>query len=352
MELPAIRKEIDWIDIQLLKLLRERAEMALAAREQKKQIVDAERELEVLRRARGFAGPLLREDYLEELFRSIITESRALEEKEFTFIGFQGEHGAYSEMAARLVFPEGVTVPLPGFREVFAGLAEGRLNLAVVPLENSSEGAIGEVHDLLLEHDLFIRAELYFPIHHQLLALPGTEPRGIRTVYSHPQALGQCRGFIERRNLRTRPFYDTAGAARWLMESRRRDAAVIAGSLCADLYGLEVLLSDIEDEKLNRTRFLVLGKNALELENKKTKTSIIVSAPHRAGALLEVLEVFAAAELNLTRLESRPHKSDPGNYLFFLDFQGDVSDRETAPVLERLQEKVDLFKFLGSYPEV
>ena len=352
MDLKQIRREIDWIDVQLLKLLRERLEMALRTRNFKQGIVDDEREQEVLRRARGFSGQLLAESYLEELFRRIIEESRALEERDYSFIAFQGEHGAYSEMAARQAFPGGVTVPLATFAEVFALVGSGTIDQAVVPLENSTEGAVAEVHDLLLENDLFIRAEILFPIHHQLLALPSCEPRDIQAVYSHPQALGQCRRFISRRKLSAQPFYDTAGAARWLMESRRRDAAVIAGSLCADLYGLEVLLADIEDEKVNRTRFLVLGKNALEQQNGPCKTSIVLSAPHRAGALLEVLQVFAAADLNLTRLESRPHKSDPGNYLFFLDFQGNSSDRQTAGVLERLREKVDYFKFLGSYREL
>ncbi|HDP94860.1 MAG TPA: prephenate dehydratase [Candidatus Aminicenantes bacterium] len=351
MHLKQIRSEIDWIDVRILKLLRERLEMALLTRAFKQDVIDNEREREIFERLRRFSAGLLSPDYLEEIFKRIVSESRRLEEKEFTLIGFQGEHGAYSEMAARRLYPDAVTIPVSGFSDLFSMVDSESCDLALVPVENSSEGAIGEVHDLLLEYDLFIRAEILFPIHHQLLALPGVQPREIKVVYSHPQALGQCRNFIRRLGLTERPHYDTAGAARRLLENQWREAAVIAGELCSELYGLEILIRDVEDEATNRTRFLALSKNFMAPGNEKQKTSIILATPHKSGSLMAVLQIFARAGLNLTRLESRPLRNNPGGYLFFIDFQGGMDTEAVARSLSKVREKALFYKFLGSYPE-
>ena len=349
MSLEEIRKKIDRVDLQLVRLLGERLELALATRRHKAQALDSLREQEVLGKVRGTPFRVLGDSYLEELFHRIMAESRRIEEADQPLVGFQGDHGSYSEMAAMQAFPLHLPMPLPGFRQVFEQVERGEYDLGIVPVENSTEGSVNEVHDLLLEKELFIVGEILFPVHHQLLTLPETSLRDLHAVYSHPQALAQCRRFIQRRNLEARPFYDTAGAARWLSEHRVEGAAVIAGTLCADLYGLERILEDVEDESRNTTRFLVLSSSPLEGVSERGKSSLIVSIRHEAGALHRVLDLFAGADLNLSRIESRPARTDPGSYIFFIDFDAPAGTPLVDGVLARLDESVESCKFLGSY---
>jgi len=349
MELTEIRKKIDRIDLQLVKLLGERLELAVRTKKHKALAIDPEREARVIANIKEYGSGLLRADYLEMLFQRIIAESHALENEELKLIGFQGDHGSYSEMAALQAFSDHAPMPVAGFREVFEKVEAGDFDLGIVPVENSTEGMITEVHDLLVEKNLFIAAEHEFPIHHQLLTLASTSIRDIHTVCSHPQALAQCRRFIERRKLEARPFFDTAGAARWLAENRIDGTAVIAGSLCAGLYGLESLLTNIEDEPNNMTRFLVLSRNENQNPMNQKKTSLIFSTHHHAGALYQNLRLFAEASLNLTRIESRPVKADPGQYLFFVDLIGSADDPIVTSALDKIREISTFYKFLGSY---
>jgi prephenate dehydratase/chorismate mutase len=347
MELTEIRKKIDHIDLQLVKLMGERLEWTVRTKRHKKNVLDPEREKQVLAHVKRLNSGLLREDYLQELFVKIIAESHRAENLDLKLVGFQGEHGAYSEMAALKAFPTDVTIPFNNFRDVFENVASGSIDLGIVPVENSTEGMIAEVHDLLMEKELFICGEIDFAIHHQLLTLTAASTRDIRVVYSHPQALAQCRRFIERRKLEAKPFFDTAGAARWLMEKRSEGAAVIASNLCANLYGLETALENIEDEASNATRFLLISREASEKDNEIS--SIIFSSRHQAGALYHTLATFAQAEINLTRIESRPVKNDPGHYRFFVDLQGAIQDPRVERTLENIRSHTTFFKFLGSY---
>lgn len=347
MDLKEIRRHIDTIDYEIIKLLNRRMEYALRLKRLKPSVVEPEREQEVLKRARSCSTNVVEPDFAEHLYRSIIEESRRIQEKELLLIGFQGEHGAYSEAAANTYRPDLIPLPCASFHEVFEQTAAGQLDLGIVPVENSLEGAVTEVNDLLVHTDLQIVGEIRMPIHHCLLALPEQDYRDLRTVYSHPQALGQCRSFIARHRLEARPFYDTAGAAIMLREQRPAATAVIASSLCADLYQLEILQENIEDDDSNTTRFVVLSRN-IRAEH-GNKCSIIFSAAHRPGGLFSVLKVLADANINMTRIESRPMRYDPGVYAFFVDFQGSDQDDPVKDVLKAIQKQTTAFRFLGCY---
>jgi prephenate dehydratase/chorismate mutase/prephenate dehydratase len=286
-------------------------------------------------------------DVAEQIYRTIIDESKRVQEKGLKLVGFQGEHGAYSEVAAHAYGPGLVSIPCPNFHEVFREVESGQLDLGIVPVENSIEGAVNEVNDLLVETSLRIVGEATIPIHHCLLALPELDYRDLKTVYSHPQALGQCRGFIARHKLEARPFYDTAGAAVMLREQKPSATAVIASRLCADLYHLEILKENIEDSDSNRTRFVVLSKEQGAEDG--DKSSIIFSVAHRPGGLFSVLKVLSDANINMTRIESRPLRNDPGSYAFFVDMEGSDKDPLVVAALDAIGGSATSFKFLGCY---
>ncbi len=353
MNIRALREDIDRLDFELLKLLRTRMETALKIRKFKSDdaILDTSRERQVIERvvAQSRTLGLLSPEFSEHLFTKIIEESRAIQAKGYKLIGFQGEHGAYSEVAARTYNAELIYIPCPEFDDVFENVSSGFLDLGIVPVENTLGGAITQVNELLIGTDLHIIGEIKLPIHHCLLALPGTDHREIRMAYSHPQGLTQCRNFLSRNHLEPRPFYDTAGAARMLSVDRPKAAAAIASALCADIYNLEILKERIEDHEKNRTRFLILSRE--KLQEAGTKCSVIFSVAHHAGALFEILRLFAEAKINLSRIESMPNREDPGNYYFFLDFEASLEDEKVLRVLEAIQQHTKIYKFLGSYKE-
>jgi len=228
--------------------------------------------------------------------------------------------------------------------------AEGVVSAFIAP--DGKTGAVTEVNDLLGETRLHIAGEVKIPIHHCLMVLPGTDHRTLRAVYSHPQALGQCRDFIARSRLEARPFYDTAGAAKMLRQERPPATAVIASRLCADLYDLEIVQEDIEDHASNATRFVALSGEPIPVgQEEGNKCSIIFSLAHRAGELFAMLKIFSDRDINITRIESRPLRRDPGSYAFFLDFEGSDRDRQVIEALDAAKERSKTFKFLGCYPK-
>ena len=277
----------------------------------------------------------------------IIGEARRVQEEPVSIVGFQGEHGAYSEMAVRNFDMNTVPIPHPDFVSVFEGVSSGAIDYGVVPVENSLAGAVGQVDDLLAETDLYIVGEITIPIHHCLMTLPETDYRDIRTVYSHPQALAQCRGFLSRNKLDPRSYYDTAGAAMMLARDRLAGTAVISSMYCAELYGLEVLKENIEDNNTNTTRFLVLAKQPKDEEG--DKCSIVFSTAHKPGALFSILSAFSESEINLTRIESRPMPKAPGMYVFLLDFLGSAKDKSVTIALEKVKKDAQRFRLLGCY---
>ena len=349
MNLEELRGKLDLIDSEVIKLLNMRMELALRTRKLKEGVLDSGREKEILERVRKSSVGLVRPEFSEKLFAEVISESKRIQEKNPTLIAFQGEHGAYGEIAARRFNIGAVPIACQEFADVFSAVEKGQLDFGVVPVENSLEGAVTQVNDLLVETSLQIAGEMSIPVHHCLLALPETDYRDIKVVYSHPQALAQCRGFIARNKLEPRPFYDTAGAAEMLSNDRPRAAAAIASRLCAELYGLEVLKENIEDHESNSTRFVVLSRE--KGRKKGDKCSIIFSTSHKSGALFSVLKIFSDAGINLTRIESRPIRKEPRKYAFLLDFQGYDGDANVSSALQKVKEEAAMYKFLGCYEE-
>lgn len=348
MKLDEIRKKIDKIDRELLVLMQERMGLALRSKKFKKTITDPDREEDVLSRIERLNLDLIERSFSRQLLKTIIDESKRLQQENRPLVAFQGEHGAYGEVAARLLVPKGAYIPCMEFIDVFRGVEEGYLDLGVVPVENSLEGAVTQVNDLLTTTSLKIIGEAKVPVKHCLLTTDIADHREIRVVYSHPQALAQCRGFLMRNHLEPRPYYDTAGAAKMLARENPKAAAAIASSLCGDLYDLDVIKEGIEDGPANSTRFLLISRDASTESG--DKTSIIFATPHKAGRLFGVLKLFADANINLTRIASMPLRSDPENYSFFLDFEGSEKDEKIVEVLSEMEKLTISMKNLGTYP--
>ena len=349
MDLKEIRKSIDATDYEIVKLLNRRLEYGLRLKRLKPAVAEPSREEEVVEHVRSYSHSVSEPDFVEGLYRTIIAESRRIQEMGLKLVGFQGEHGAYSEVAAHTFGSSLISIPCASFHEVFTEVESGQLDLGIVPVENSIEGAVNEVNDLLVVTNLHVVGEVTIPIHHALLALPEQDYRDLRTVYSHPQALGQCRGFIARHKLEARPFYDTAGAAIMLREQKPAATAVIASRLCSELYHLDIIKENIEDNDSNKTRFLVLSREAGSGEG--DKCSIIFSVTHRPGGLYSVLKILSDASVNMTRIESRPLRNDPGSYAFFVDFEGSDKDPNVQGVLADIEKNSTSFKLLGCYKE-
>lgn len=265
-------------------------------------------------------------------------------------VAFQGEPGAYSEAAAYQCFGNGLkTLPCVSFGDILSAVENGRADYAMLPTENSIEGAVGQALDLLAQSPLVIEGETYLHIHHCLIAHPRASIEEIRKVYSHPQALGQCREFLERRAWEVTPFYDTAGSVKMVREKNLRDAAGIASKLAADIYGMEVLVEGIETNRQNFTRFFIVGKTPQPTAG-TNKTSLVFRAVHKPGALLNVLKEFSDRGLNLTRLESRPVLGDPWTYSFYIDCEGHQNDLMLSNCLKAIQTHTTFLKIMGSYP--
>ena len=294
MKLKEIRGKIDKIDRELLVLLHERMGLALRSRKFKDSVSDPAREEALLARAERLSLDLVERSFTRQLLKTIIEESKRLQEEDRKLVAFQGEHGAYGEVASRRLVSAGAYIPCMEFIDVFRGVEEGYFDLGVVPVENSLEGAVTQVNDLLTTTELKVIGEAKLPVTHCLLAVEDTDYREIRVVYSHPQALAQCRGFLMRNHLEPRPFYDTAGAAKMLARENPKAAAAIASSLCAELYDLEILKESIEDGPSNTTRFLLLAREAYD--NGGDKTSIIFATRHEAGQLFAVLRLFCRSQ--------------------------------------------------------
>jgi prephenate dehydratase len=263
-------------------------------------------------------------------------------------VAFQGERGAYSEAAAVHFFEEGVqTIPYPTFYEVLESTEQNNSDYSILPVENSLEGSVGESYDLLLTTKLNVVGEIYHRIKHCLIGFDSLEK--IDTVYSHPQALGQCRKFIQEHKLKSIPTYDTAGSVKILLELKKDNLACIASKKAAEIYNVPIIKEGIEDNINNYTRFLILANKKQE-KTSKDKTSIIFSIKHVPGALYSILEKFNTNKINLTKIESRPTKFTPWEYNFYVDFEGNLEDHHVKEMLERIKQHILFLKILGSYP--
>ncbi len=353
MTLAELRVAIDQIDGEILLRINQRAEIATQVRRAKGgqgSSVDfyrPEREAQVLRTIQASnQGPLPDEEVIR-LFREIM--SSCLAQQDALKIAFLGPEGTFSQSACFKHFGHAIRhMPLNTIEDVFAEVEQRHADFGVVPIENSTEGAVNNTLDMFIASPLKICGEIELPIHHNLLSVAdGLEQ--IERVYSHPQSLAQCRGWL-RENLPNAERIDVASnaeAARRVMTAP--DAAAIASRDAAAIYQLSLLHSDIEDRPDNTTRFLVIGRQLLNASG-QDKTSLLLSTKDRAGALFHLLKPLADHGVTMTRIESRPSRQGKWDYVFFVDVEGHAKDENLAAALRQLAPDTTLLKVLGSYP--
>ena len=264
-------------------------------------------------------------------------------------IGYQGEPGAYSEQAVHALFAGDQALPFRTVRALFESVGTAAVDRGVVPLENSLAGSINETYDLLARGDVHIVGELVLAVDHALLALPGTRLQDIRLVSSHPQALAQCDEYLAELGAELVPVYDTAGAAKRIAEEDRRDEGAVASERAAERYGLEIVARHIQTNAQNQTRFAAIARDPAPI-GPPDKTSLILVAGHRPGALYHCLRPFAERGVNLSKIESRPVGHTPWRYRFFLDVDAGAADPSFAQALREVQDEAAAVQVLGSYP--
>lgn len=370
-----LRDRIDSIDQEIQALLNERAEHALAVAKLKKAIAaDAakneaiaagksaagnevvppvvsfyrpEREAQILKKVAAHNDGPMRDVHMQRIFREIISASLSLEEQ--LKIAYLGPQGTYSEEAAFKHFGRSVVgVPYAGISDIFAAVEAEAVRFGVVPVENSTEGTINLTLDLLMHTPLQICGEALLRIRHQLLS-NSDSLKTIETVHAHPQALAQCRGWLDKHLPDAERISESSNAAAAEVAVNSKTIAAIAGESAGLRYKLPTLASNIEDTSTNTTRFLVIGNQDVPISGDDS-TSLLVSAPHKPGGLRRMLEPLEESGISMTRIESRPGRKAMWEYVFFIDVKGHKDDDQLAPVLEQLRNEAVGFRVLGSYP--
>ena len=273
-------------------------------------------------------------------------------------VAFQGEHGAFSELAARdLLGDDAITIPYRKFDEMFEAVSTRQADLAIAPIENSLAGSVHQNYDLMMQHDLRVVGEAYVRVVHNLIAAPAASLSEIRRAHSHPVALAQCgRFFRSNPQIEAEPAYDTAGSVKMVLESGSASDGAIGSRLAAEVYGGRILMEGIEDHPKNFTRFLLLvrpeeaGAVRIRSAGEGRKTSIVFRVANQSGALFKALAVFALRDVDLMKIESRPIEGRPWEYSFYLDLAGDASDVPVSRALGHLAEMAESVRVLGSYP--
>lgn len=269
-------------------------------------------------------------------------------------VAFQGERGAFGDEAVQVYFggetdrrPE--PRPYRAFNDVFRAVAAGEVDYGLVPVENSQAGSINDVYDLLRQHDLFVVGEISHPVNHHLLCLPGQQLSDIKRVISHPQALAQCDVYLRDLGVEIVATYDTAGSAKMIREEQLQGVAAVAGSVAAHYYHLETLASGIQTIKNNYTRFIALGREPALRHEGEAKTMLVMATAHQPGSLYRCLGYLAANGINVLKLESRPSRQRPWEYVFYLDFEGHREDPAVRSALADLAGHTTFCKVLGSF---
>lgn len=348
-ELKTLRDRIDGLDDRILELLNERAALAQAIGHLKNDgpIYRPEREAQVLRRLTDAnAGPLPAAS-VRLLFREVMSACRALEQP--LTVAYLGPEGTFSEAAAVKQFGQTTHgLPRASIDEVFRAVEQGEAHYGVVPVENSTEGAVGRTLDLLLTTSLHICGEVMLRVHQNLLR-KGEGLDGIQTVYSHAQSLGQCQGWLGRHlpHAERIPVASNAEAAR--LAAEHGGTAAIAGEIAARRYDLTMVAREIEDDASNTTRFLVMSR-AEAAPSGQDKTSLAVHVRNKPGSLVSFIEPFARLAVGLSKLESRPARGGTWEYVFFVDLEGHHRDAKVAEALQQASEHALSLKVLGSYP--
>lgn len=353
MSLDDLRKKVDETDAQIVRLIAERIKIAEKIGEEKrkagKQIGDNERERRVLENVKSIAQQeKINPDDVADVYRQIMTITRGVQG---IIVAFQGERGAYSEGAALQFFGHAISLkPCEMLEDLFKSVEQGEAQFGVVPIENSLEGSISRAYDLMLDSSLQVCGETEYRVSHCLIANPGVRLEDIKRVYSHPQALGQSGAYLRHMKFEIIPSYDTAGSVKMIKEKGIKDGAAVASARAAEIYGMDILAREIEDNQNNYTRFFVLGQHDSPPTG-NDKTSIVFSVKHKPGALYELLKELAGRNLNLTKIESRPTRQKPWEYNFYLDFEGHREDKSAREALEKVRDFTIFLKVLGSYPK-
>lgn len=352
MSIENLRKEIDKIDLEILKLLNKRAKIVLEIGKIKQKtpsivsFYSPEREKKLISKLKQHTT-ILPKTAIENIFTEILHASRDLQKK--LKITYLGPEATFTHLAALKTFGKYAEyLPLKNTADVFIEVEKGRSDYGVVPIENSTEGVINYTLDMFIESNLLICGEVNIPIEHCLLAT--STSAHIKKIYSHPQAFAQTRNWIESNfsHVELVEVSSTAEAAK--MAQKDKNSAAIASEAAASIYNLKILAKNIEDIKENYTRFLIIGKSIAK-KSGSDKTSIMLSIKDRVGALYDILKPFKENNINLTSIESRPTKKKAWEYVFFIDFIGHVDDKNVKKVLRRLEKLCVFVKVLGSYPK-
>ena len=353
MGLDDLRKQIDGLDVEIVKLIAERMEVTRKIGKEKmeigKPVQDKAREQLVLEKVKNAARDLnLPPEEIEKVYRQFFSISKGLQG---ITVAFQGETGAYSEEASYQFFGSGARLqPCESLEDVFQAVEKEEAQYGLVPVENSLEGSISRTYDLLLESNLKVSGETQLRIVHCLIGLPEAQIDSVREVYSHPQALGQSKTFLRQMGWKLTPTYDTAGSVKLIKDSGMIEKAAIASARAAQIYGMKVLVRGIEDNTNNYTRFFCLSREEAAFSG-VDKTSIVFSVKHQPGALYEALKELASRKINLTKIESRPTRQQPWEYNFYVDFDGHHQDVIIKEALGCLENSAIFLKILGSYPK-
>ena len=378
MEIEEIRNKIDGIDDEIVKLFVERMGLSKEIAKEKakagKSVSDKSREKEILFRLLRSAPEEL-SLYLKELYETVfftsrayqsaiiggesrtVNEIRALIEKGLgnmpnsATIACQGVKGAFSMTAAQKFFPVSSIVYVKNFEGVFGAVESGLCEYGVLPIENSTAGSVLEVYDLMRKHNFRIVKSARLKVSHCLAALPNAELKDIKTVISHPQALKQCEEFLKTLPVKAQPDENTAVAAKRVAESGDKTLAALCSRECAESYGLKILKADVQTSDANYTRFILIKKD-LCIYKGADKMSVMTSLPHESGSLNRLLGRFSALGLNLTKLESRPIVGADFEFMFYFDFDGDVTEPAVQNLIAELENGSDNFVFLGAYKEI
>lgn len=373
-DLSEIRADIDRIDNEIIKLFKERMDCAKDVGVYKEAkgipVLNEARETEILNAVEEKGGEY--GAYARLLYSNIMELSRALQhnivnsgksfknlisgasgklEVENINVGYQGIKGANSHEAALKLFPNVKLKNYKSFGDVFEAVDNGDITYGVLPVENSTGGSVSAVYDLILKHRFFIVGALDLPIDYCLGGIRQSEHSDIEIVWTHPQTISQCSDYIANHNYEAVPCSNTAVAARDVAKEKRLNVAAICSYKAAEEYGLKVLDNHLQDDNSNTTRFIVISKKLYIPEN-ANKISLCFSLPHVTGSLYSLLCRFNSLGLNLTKIESRPRTDKNFEYLFYLDFSGNVHSKNVIELISQLSEEMPEFSFLGNYCEM
>ena len=379
MDLTEIRKDIDKIDDELVRLFCARMNLSAQVADYKKAnnmpILVPARERAILQNVAEKAGPEMA-DYTRVLYSMLFELSRSYQSKrngelsalyeeisqsiertpklfpQTPIVACQGVEGAYSQIACEKIFKSPFIMYFKNFEAVFTAIEQGMCQYGILPIENSTAGSVTKVYDLMIKHNFSIVRTFRLKIDHNLLVIPGTQLSDIKTVYSHEQAINQCSEFLQSLpGVNVIPVANTAVAAEMVAKSARHDVAALSSRSCAELYGLECLAASVQDKGNNRTRFICISKN-LEIYPGSDKTSIMMILPHKPGSLYRVLARLYTLSINVTKLESRPIPDREFEFMFYFDLETSIYSEEFVQLICELDELCEEFKYLGSYTEV